>query len=605
MFECDIVIIDTGIELKHSVFNNSQNNIYTFEVKKEDSLHMVNQCTDKIGHGTAVAGIILSKSPDAKVCVIKIFENDFYVDPEYLIFALKFIENSIKCKIINLSLGIPIYLRELEDVCYRLINKGYIIISAFDNEGVVSYPAAFDFVVGVEASYKCRKMEQIIIMNDSMVNILAYGYSYRVAWINNSYLFMRGNSFSTAYVTAMLFNLIKKQKKLSASAIKIPILLKKLATAKYQNVMDVKIANFSEEHIFPIKNAAIFPYNKEMNSVVNFSHMLFFNLKHVYDIRQHGKVNSVIKRLQSGKEYLIENIDDIVWKDIDTLIIGHLDQITAVSTENIKVLLLKKCIKNNINVYLFDVLNASQFVTAFKKRGLKISCPNIKKVEIKNKLGKLYSISAPVLGVFGTSSNQGKFTLQLQLRKYFLNDSYEVGQLGTEPSSLLFGFDDFFAYGYASHIKLDQMTMIELINEKLHEIDKAKKDIIIVGGQTGTIPVFSFNLQYFNLYTLNLLMGTNPDAIILCVNITDPIEYIARCIGTISNLMDCKIIALAVSPLTFKSNWEQVNGVKTVSDNDTLEKFKIQLKKTFGLNSYIIGTDEIQQLYTECINFFG
>ena len=69
--------------------------------------------------------------------------------------------------------------------------------------------------------------------------------------------------------------------------------------------------------------------------------------------------------------------------------------------------------------------------------------------------------------------------------------------------------------------------------------------------------------------------------------------------------MDCKIIALAVSPLTFKSNWEQVNGVKTVSDNDTLEKFKIQLKKTFGLNSYIIGTDEIQQLYTECINFFG
>ena len=79
---------------------------------------------------------------------------------------------------------------------------------------------------------------------------------------------------------------------------------------------------------------------------------------------------------------MIENIDDIFWKDIDTLIIGHLDQITAVSTENIKVLLLKKCINNNINVYLFDVLNASQFVTAFKKRGLKISCPNIKKVEI-------------------------------------------------------------------------------------------------------------------------------------------------------------------------------------------------------------------------------
>lgn len=58
----------------------------------------------------------------------------------------------------------------------------------------------------------------------------------------------------------------------------------------------------------------------------------------------------------------------------------------------------------------------------------------------------LYRISTPVLAVCGTSSKQGKFTLQLELRKRFCEMGYKVGQIGTEPNSLLLGWITFFLW---------------------------------------------------------------------------------------------------------------------------------------------------------------
>lgn len=62
--------------------------------------------------------------------------------------------------------------------------------------------------------------------------------------------------------------------------------------------------------------------------------------------------------------------------------------------------------------------------------------------------GKLYRNPKPVLGVFGTSSRQGKFTLQLILRKHFTELGYVIGQIGTEPTAALFEMDADFHFGY-------------------------------------------------------------------------------------------------------------------------------------------------------------
>jgi len=45
--------------------------------------------------------------------------------------------------------------------------------------------------------------------------------------------------------------------------------------------------------------------------------------------------------------------------------------------------------------------------------------------------GKLYKNDIPILGIFGTRSKQGKWSLQMELRKRLLADGYVVGLLGT------------------------------------------------------------------------------------------------------------------------------------------------------------------------------
>ena len=63
-----------------------------------------NDYTDKIGHGTACAGIISKKAPDVLIYPVKIFENELESDINKLSAAINWcIEN--KLHLINLSSG--------------------------------------------------------------------------------------------------------------------------------------------------------------------------------------------------------------------------------------------------------------------------------------------------------------------------------------------------------------------------------------------------------------------------------------------------------------------------------------------------------------------
>lgn len=602
MHKFDIVIVDTGVNISHESLLNSDR-IYGFEIREiNNCLKVYNAFADEIGHGTAITTIISSLCPYASICVVKIFEKELQINVKKLIYALKFINENIECNLINLSLGTLEYSLELEEICKMLSNQNRILVAAFDNDGALSFPAAFDFVIGVDASNRCMKIDQFIYLSDSYVDILAYGYNHRVAWLENSYLISPGSSFSTAYLTANLYN--------NLICYKHNISIEKVRTYLKRKYLDKKAIKKSscikkeKERMFSIHKAALFPYNKEMHSIVNFADLLPFKIEHIYDVKEHGNINNVIRGIRNNEEYIIESIDEIDWDSIDTLIIGHLLPIKNLKIENIKNYILKECLKNNVNVYCFDDDEIKYWINKFRKKHLYLEYPYFKSHILKNKYGKMYSISAPVLGVFGTSSNQGKFTLQLQLRKHFLDDSFSVGQIGTEPSSLLFEMDEIFSYGYLSNINLSQEKIIEEINALVHNVDCNGKDIIIIGGQSGTIPVYTFNLKFFNLFTMDFLMGSNPDAVILCVNLFDSDEYIRRCIKTISFLEDCKIIALGISPLTINNDWQRAQSLRVVASDNEIKKFKQKIKEQYNLNSYVIGTNEIDDLYLECLNYF-
>ena len=75
-----------------------------------------------------------------------------------------------------------------------------------------------------------------------------------------------------------------------------------------------------------IKRAAIFPFNKEMHSLIRYHHLLSFELVDVYDVKYSftvGASTSFLMNDMSVKNYIIKNISEVDWDSFDTLIVGH------------------------------------------------------------------------------------------------------------------------------------------------------------------------------------------------------------------------------------------------------------------------------------------
>lgn len=595
-----IVVIDTGVEINHPVIDKNRIQS-TFSVVKDhetNSYKMINDSSDNIGHGTAVLGILIKECDNnVRFTVIKIFNNDEVASIEMLCYALNYIYSYIECDIINVSLGTNTYNKNLEKICQKITDKGIIIISAFSNDGCISYPAGFDGVLGVDISSQCKNKFDYYYVENSPVNIIGMGVNHRVAWINSSYTIRQGASFSTPYVTAIIAKLIcglnsldEVLDELKRKAIKI-------------------VNNFYVPKRLKIKSnqkIAAFPYNKEIHSLVNFAEIIDGTLVDIYDNKYFRNCGKTVTNFIGTQKYVIKNINNIDWGSFDLLVIGHINEIELSLKQNIKKVLLEQCLINNKNVFCFDSLQVNEsYYSLFRKKGLELLVPS-NVPDIYNKGGRLYMIKTPVLGVMGTSNQQAKFTLQLHLRKKLVEIGYQVGQLGTEPSSALFGMESTVHFGYQGTVRKDGIIFVEHINSELHLIDKMNKDIIIVGNQAGTVPRFAYNIEHLRVPELEFLLATNPDCVILCVNIYDDQDYIDRTINAIENIIDTKVIAIAVSPMSYKGDWYLMNEKKTLLDEHKMNDAISALTKRFRIPAVpILGEDNIEKIIQCIISFFG
>jgi uncharacterized NAD-dependent epimerase/dehydratase family protein len=201
---------------------------------------------------------------------------------------------------------------------------------------------------------------------------------------------------------------------------------------------------------------------------------------------------------------------------------------------------------------------------------------------------------------------QGKFTLQLQLRRRFLRDGYSIGQLGSEPESLIFGIDQVYPFGFRSTVNIDYLKSIEYLNYCVSQIDKKQYDIIVVGSQAGTWPMLYNHLTNFSLDRICFLLGTKPDAVILCINYHDKPDDIQRTITGIESLAKCRVIACSLFPLGYKDDWDMVRGTKTLIEEDRLKEFCKKVTGTVERPCYILdGEEGPELLYRESITFFA
>lgn len=576
-----IAIIDSGVNSEKAVYNSHD---IQFTSYSSDN-------SDIINHGTEVLNIICESKNNFIIYPFKAFSDLMEVNLDTVIDILNFIDKNLEVDIINMSFGVPCCdrLDELQNICDKLYKKGVILISSFDNEGRMTYPAAFRSVIGVDSSDNCRKIGDFEFIEESEINIRGFSGRRRVKWNMPPFVFVKGNSFLSADITRLIADeIVMKGKQDFIKLLKI----KSKKTIKSKNTHTYALQSRSV-----IKNAILFPLNKEIQNLVRFENMLAFQIKGIYDTKYSGLIGcstaNIVKN-SYGKDYIIYNIKDIDWEtNFDTVIIGHVKERSMIEGTDYLTIILDKCLEQGKNAVILDhFIKYEQYNNLFTSKKLFLLGPENYKNRIPSlRFGKLWDIKTPVIGIFGTSSQQGKFTLQLELRKKLMERGYRVGQLGTEPTSLLYGFDECYHFGYDNNIDLDNYETITLLNQMMKNIDQKEYDVILTGSQSGTVPFDFGNLSYYTYQQNIFLNGTLPDLVVVCVNPYDSIDYIKRTIHFIESATDSSVVGLVLFPLTVKIGSDGITTKKVALPDDAcmdlIEKYETDL----GVKAYLLKDD--------------
>ena len=137
---------------------------------------------DEIGHGTACIDLIMRVAPDATISSIKVFGEELRASPEVILQALDQCKE-IGIDVVNLSLGTME--RDWEDelyaACRDLSDAGILLVSANRDPDLLSSPAKFDCVYGVNGG-RVRGKYGYFYDPDTVVQFIARGDRQRVVW---------------------------------------------------------------------------------------------------------------------------------------------------------------------------------------------------------------------------------------------------------------------------------------------------------------------------------------------------------------------------------------------------------------------------------------
>lgn len=599
-YDVDIVVIDSGCSL-------DCNNIKGGITITNDNI--ISDYTDNIGHGTAITNIIIEQNPQCSVFCVKIFESfSEGISQSLLLKALEYVCENISCKIINLSLGvlrIEKYTKWI-NLINKISNKNILIVSAFNNDGAVSYPAAFENVIGVDEikTFSNSIGEYVFLKNNYVVNVVLNKKCYRTVDNTGKKIITNGTSSACAYITGFLCEHINTNENILFDAIKV--LEDNASYISDQSFQNVDESFYKNELLLKAKNAVVFPFNKEIHAIANFEDLLSFNVLGYYDhnisMYKNKKINNILE--YSTNESIIRSINELDWTgDFDIFICGHCREMEDKTNKAIISDIIKKCVEYKKILYSFDDIS-EELITVSDEDKKYFFYPYASKESLKNnQIGKLRQTSLPVLGVFGTSSVQGKYFLQLSIRREMLNRGISVGQISTEPSGYLFGMDYVYPMGYNSSVYVDGASSVMLLNEKIWEIEKKEPDILLIGCQSGTVPFALYNISNLVFQQNELVLGTCPDAIILCVNVYDTMDYIMRTVNYLESIIRAKVIGLVLSPLDLNSKMNFSNLYKKTINEELVQDFKNNIKSKTNLEVY--RQNDISKIVDLVVNYFS
>lgn len=156
---------------------------------------------DRLGHGTAVAGAIREKAPQAEIFAVKVFERSLTTTALLLFRALDWCLDQ-EIKVINLSLGTlnRTYLAGFQDRVLKATEAGVTIVSAYKMNDQLALPGSLPGVAGVMLDPSCARNEYREQELDGRTVYSACGYPRDIPGVPREHN-LQGISFAVANIT--------------------------------------------------------------------------------------------------------------------------------------------------------------------------------------------------------------------------------------------------------------------------------------------------------------------------------------------------------------------------------------------------------------------
>ncbi|MBT6627697.1 MAG: DUF1611 domain-containing protein [Gemmatimonadetes bacterium] len=587
-----VAVIDSGadpLSLRHAQLHHS------LRIKRQSGRFGFGRClTDPIGHGTACVELIGRLAPSALISSLAITDEHGSFEPEALIQAIEWcIEKAIHVVSISLGTTDSSQRAALERICTKANAAGLIIIAAVHNDGLVSFPAHCDATIGVSGASLVGE-DEIIYRPNHPIQCVARGDRQRVRWRQGEDRMIAGSSFAAPRVTARITRLLAE----STSPIvpNIHELLGRIAT----QVQPDATAPEQPTSTKPIgARAALYPFTKEMHSLVRFRDLLAFQIVGVADPpgrRCVGQDAGEVLR-QSPMGVTISASLPNALEGADVLVLGYTGKLGDLQGRDALRDAVTHALDAKASVFSFESVDPVRYPDLHKRareQGLSLHSPRLSMEEAKRvlRMPQAACVDRPVLGVFGTSSSQGKFTLQLALRRSLMQEGYRVAQVGTEHHAELFGLDVSFPMGYGSQVDLALQHWPDYLDRRMRRLcSESQHDLIIAGSQSGTVPYDVHDPRTLTLPSLAFLLGTKPDACILVVNATDDDDYVRATIATLESLAQTRVLSLAISDQQRSAEIRHGRSwLKTSTPNKANQQMHLErLAQTHQLPAFCIG----------------
>jgi subtilisin len=213
-----VALIDSGVNPHHSHVERIAGGIHFF-LDQAETLRQDEDFLDRLGHGTALAGIVRAKAPEAELYAVKIFHDRLATYFPVLEAALLWAINS-GIKVINLSLGTnnPQHRGKLEQVEAKGGTAGAIIVASAPPEGAEWLPAALPGVVGVAGDDRCGWAEYLYMAEDP-IPFRAHPCPRPLPGPVQRRNF-RGHSFASAHLTSEIARLAERNPSLTSAEAK-------------------------------------------------------------------------------------------------------------------------------------------------------------------------------------------------------------------------------------------------------------------------------------------------------------------------------------------------------------------------------------------------